>query len=61
MKLNIILLLGVLTLAQCQDPPIWPTQFTLAFDETSTMSGVNGTTKGAIYYDAPGNRQVVTR
>jgi len=61
MKLNLVLILGLLALIHCQEPPIWPSQFTLTFNETSTMSGVNGTTNGAIYFDQPGNRQVVTR
>ena len=61
MKLKLFLFLGLFALIYCQEPPIWPPQFTLTFNETSTMSGVNGTTNGVIYFDEPGNRQVVTR
>lgn len=54
------LLLVLLGLALAQTPPVHPPQFTLEFNETAKLL-TTGTTRGAIYYDAPNNRQVVWR
>ena len=55
-----LLLSLFLVLALAQNPPLWPQQFSMEFNETQRII-VAGTAKGKWYYDAPNNRQVIER
>ena len=43
------------------DPPIFPEKYEVKFNETAKIGPSSGSTKGAIYYDATNNREVITR
>lgn len=45
----------------CQSPPVFPNKYSLVFEEKASIGPFSGTTKGKIYLDADGNRQVITR
>ena len=59
MKPTIILALLLATIIAI-DPPIFPEQYEIRFNE-STKSLSSGSTKGAIYFDSAKNSEVITR
>lgn len=60
MLLKVTVALALAALVFSQTPPVWPNQFEIAFNET-TKEVSSFKTKGAIYYDWTGQREVVTR
>lgn len=38
------------------DPPLYPPQFEVKFNETASIGPISGNTTGTIYYDATNNR-----
>ena len=58
MKVGLLFILFAFALTQ--DPPVWPSQFSMWFDETAKII-TTGNTKGVIYYDEPSNKQAVER
>jgi hypothetical protein len=61
MKITAILLLLLnIAIIYTQNPPVWPSQFQMDFNETASLVAT-GKTTGTIYFDFKNNRQVVTR
>jgi hypothetical protein len=60
--MRILFLLAIVALAYTADPsvPIFPPQYTLAFNESAKIV-TTGTTTGIIYFDEPANREVIER
>lgn len=51
----------LLVIVVSQKVPVFPNQYEVAFNETSSIGPLSGTTKGKIYLDATKNVQLVTR
>ena len=59
------MIIGVIFLALCglvitETPPHWPSQFTIDFNETSSVLN-KGSTNGTLWYDTPNNRETIFR
>lgn len=64
MTLHRVFFLSIAILAHsiiCQNPPVFPNQYELAFTEKASLGPLSGTTKGKIYLDATANKQLITR
>jgi len=60
MLINLLAVLVLVVLVGSQTPPVWPNQFEITFDET-TKEITTSKTKGVIYYDWTGQRELITR
>ncbi len=55
--LGLLAIVAVLSI----DPPVLPDKYELGFDERTSLGPLSGSTRGKIYLDSKGNREVITR